>query len=212
MYQCNYCKRFLKEKYNNCPGCGSNSFSKVVSFTEKVIKTPPVGGYKVNLKNYTYEKRNSIIPKGIGIFMISFVFIFIFFFLSDVIDAGWFAIPFVLFSIIALISVFKESSIFFKLANKNDKNVNNNVDRMKYLSLNGILIKNLPYQLEKCKEYNYGKPIYRIKVLYEIEKGRTLSLKSEPKYLTSLGRENGLVDLLIDPNDYSNYYIDFEIY
>ena len=42
--------------------------------------------------------------------------------------------------------------------------------------------------------------------------GKTLSLVSESKYLTTLGREDGLVDLLIDPDDYSNYFIDFEIY
>ena len=140
--------------------------------------------------------------------MIKFVFIFV----DNLLGTDWFAIPFILFGIFAVVTVFKESSIFFKFAKKNNNNVKNNVDRIKKLSKNGILIKNLPYQLEKNKKYNYGKPIYCIKVLYEIEPGKTLSLKSEPKYLTTLGRSNGTVDLLIDPDDYSNYFIDFEIY
>jgi hypothetical protein len=45
-----------------------------------------------------------------------------------------------------------------------------------------------------------------------VEKGKTKCFESEPKYLTALGRDDGTVDLLLDPNDYNNYFIDFEIY
>ena len=56
------------------------------------------------------------------------------------------------------------------------------------------------------------KTTYKVQVIYEIEKGKTKCFESEPKYLTALGRDDGTVDLLVDPDDYSNYFVDFEIY
>ena len=47
MLVCNYCKRNFKEKYKNCPGCGSDSFKQVEDKLDYVIETPPTGGYKL---------------------------------------------------------------------------------------------------------------------------------------------------------------------
>ena len=217
MYQCNYCKRYLKEKYNNCPGCGSDSFKKVASFTEQIIKTPPEGGYKVQLNNFKFQKKGFIIPIVVILYIIFIVFIFDPMFISTGInmrdnDDKIFEIMFIIFGILALSVPIKIIYVIFKELNKENKNINKDINKVKKLSKQGILIKNLPYELKLDKNIVSGKPIYRIKVLYEIEKGRTLSLLSEPKYITTLGREDGTVDLLIDPDDYSNYFIDFEIY
>ena len=76
-----------------------------------------------------------------------------------------------------------------------------------------MLVKNLKYEIEPIdKKINDNQTVYIIKVTYEFEKGKTKCFKSEPKYLTALGSADGTVDLLIDPNDSDNYFIDFEIY
>ena len=76
-----------------------------------------------------------------------------------------------------------------------------------------MLIKNLNYTIKPLDNQLKGpNTVYVIQVIYEIEKGKTKCFISEPKYLTALGRDDGTVDLLVDPNDYTNYFIDFEIY
>ena len=54
-------------------------------------------------------------------------------------------------------------------------------------------------------------PVYCIKVLYD-NNGTEVPFVSNPKYSGKLGDIDGTADLLVDPNDFSNYYIDFEIY
>ena len=61
MYQCTYCGRYLKNKYDNCPACGATDIKTVQNIGEIIIKEPPKGGYVVNLKNLKYE-RNSHRP------------------------------------------------------------------------------------------------------------------------------------------------------
>ena len=212
MYKCNYCNRYLKEKYDECPGCGSTSFKKVASFTHKIIKTPPKGGYKVNINNFKYEKKYLTVPKWIGLIYIIFILMFSGSFILIGIQNKGIGIMFVIGGIFFIVAGTKEIRKFLKQFFNKEKDINNEIDRIKKLASQGMLIKNLPYELKLVDETNLRKPIYCIKVLYEIEKGRTLSLTSEPKHLSALGRDNGTVDLLIDPSDYSNYYIDFEIY
>ena len=52
MYKCNYCGRYLKNQYDVCPGCGSSSFETKSFMGEKVIKTPPNGGYIIQTKDF----------------------------------------------------------------------------------------------------------------------------------------------------------------
>lgn len=108
--------------------------------------------------------------------------------------------------ITTIFKIFKESKDIIQSSNKK-------MDRVKYLAENGMLIKNLKYTIKPVKKNETGPmATYKIQVIYEIEKGKTMCFESEPKYLTALGRDDGTVDLLIDPNDYTNYFIDFEIY
>ncbi len=105
-----------------------------------------------------------------------------------------------------LIQIFKTSNDIIQTSNKK-------MDRVKYLAENGMLIKNLKYTIKPVNKNETGPTAtYKIQVIYEIEKGKTMCFESEPKYLTALARDDGTVDLLIDPNDYTNYFIDFEIY
>jgi len=54
MYICKYCLRNLKKRYETCPGCGASQFEEVKDFREKVIKNPPLGGYKIDFVNYEH--------------------------------------------------------------------------------------------------------------------------------------------------------------
>lgn len=58
MYVCTYCGRHLKKKYDNCPACGAVELEHIQNIGEEIIRTPPDGGYKVNLKNYKHERKN----------------------------------------------------------------------------------------------------------------------------------------------------------
>ena len=235
MYKCNYCGRHLKKKYDKCPACGSNSFKKINNIGQYVIENPPKDGYKINIENYKMQKKPGKFILAIGIFIllyvIGFVSVFVFFGTSDKMDI--FNIVFIfllyntaeikpcsskrhafgLFGLVFLIAGFKTFYDIYKESKKITNPVNRNIKKTKELSKNGILIKNLNYKIKPVDKRIKGPlTVYKIQVLYEVEKGKTKCFESEPKYLTALGRDDGTVDLLLDPNDYNNYFIDFEIY
>jgi len=92
------------------------------------------------------------------------------------------------------------------------KKAQENILRVKKLAMEGFLVKNMPYKLVSSGTVINNQLIYCIQVEYENPSGQKISLQSEPRYNNKLSDKNGTVDLLIDPNDYSNYYIDLEIY
>ena len=214
MYVCNYCNRKLKNHYEVCPGCGGNTFTEKSYLGETTIEIPPVGGYKLDLSNYytaiKKTKRNSNIA-----FVVAFIF-----FLID--------LPFTLISFLTISGeitdivsyVFLITTIGIPLAivigsliyrRKNIKNYTNDINRISKLSTTGLLVKGLKYQLENDGTKVMDKPIhFYIKVTYENANGSKIPLTSEIKY--NRPEQDDTADLLIDPNDYSNYFIDFEIY
>ena len=216
MYLCNYCGRHLKKKYEKCPACGSTSFKHIQNYGEEVIKEPPKDGYKVNFQNFKYEKKFHWPFVLVGLFIAVFTIIFVVLYVSPFFEDGkfnMFGIPFALFAIIALIVAMANARKFFSQSKEIRSKSNNDIDKVKHLAKNGMLIKNLKYTIKPVKEMIQGnKTVYQIQVIYEIEKGKTKKFLSEPKYLSALGRDDGTVDLLVDPDDYSNYFIDFEIY
>ena len=218
MYICEYCGRHLKKKYDKCPACSSTSFKKVQNIGEEIIKVPPKDGYKVNLKNFKYERKGHRPATIVGLWVLGFGLVFCSIFAYVGFTAAeestpWFGYIFVGFAVIALISILKMAFTFLGASKKIIQESNRDINKVKYLSQHGMLIKNLKYQIKPVKRTIQGdKTVYRIQVIYEIEKGKTKCFESEPKYLTALGRDDGTVDLLIDPNDYSNYFVDFEIY
>ncbi len=216
MYRCEYCNRYLKKKYDKCPGCGGNKFNKIEGYEYKVIKEAPNGGYKIDFKNYNILKDYSKVPKWIIIIILLSEIAFCLFFLYIIFEMSeenlLFRNIFSLCIILMGISIAIELIKMMKPYRKKEKEIDKNINNIEKLKTKGILIKNLPYELKIVDKKQIGKKIYCIHVIFEIEKGHTLSLKSEPRYLGTLGRENGTVDVLIDPEDYKNYYIDFEIY
>lgn len=84
------------------------------------------------------------------------------------------------------------------------------IKKIKYLSNNGKLVKGIPYTLEDSNVYENGTQLKKIVVNYTLPNGVTRRLVSDLKS-NYYGNNDGFVDLLIDPNDENNYFIDFEI-
>ena len=85
---------------------------------------------------------------------------------------------------------------------------NKKIKRLKKLNKTGKLVKGLPYSLENTNVSVNGQTLLRIKVEYRIPTGELETLTSYPILKKS---DSNTVDLLIDENDTTNYYIDFEI-
>ena len=217
MYICNYCKRNFKEKHEICPGCGGKTFHEKAYLGEIIIKTPPEGGYTVSNKTFKTKRKHVrnvtliwiIIAAIVTVFLAPMGLLYTFFsilsheFVFDI-DMLFLSIP----SLIPIIIVI--GAIIYNIRAK--KKIKKEKEKIKYLANNGYLVKNLPYELVGDGSYFYGKPIHLlIKVTYENANGVKIPLLSDIKYDAMEGNKK-TVDLLIDPNNYSNYYIDYEIY
>lgn len=88
--------------------------------------------------------------------------------------------------------------------------INKIIKKTKYLNSNGKLIRGIPYTLEDTNISENGIPLKKIVINYTLPNGTTRRLVSDSK-ANYYNNDDGLVDLLIDPNDENNYFIDFEI-
>ena len=194
MQVCNYCKRVLKEEYETCPGCGASDFSNKAYLGEMVIKKVPEGGYKLKLINY----KNSLWIGNAAII----VSLLVWFMLQT------YFFPLVLPPLLAGLMFLVPSIVFRNKASKNIK-------RLKELSNKGILVKAMPYNVVKINQHliSSKKEKKCIEVIYDNSAGVGIPLYSEVKYdIDNESKKYKTVDLLIDPEDYSNFYIDYEIY
>ena len=216
MLVCNYCGRNFKNEYNTCPGCGSTIFNRVSDFGEKVIKKPPEGGYVINVDNFEKSKKMANIVKWIGWGLLIFMITFDLPFLLGGILAGQedllFGLTFSITSLVVTIPFVIISIVLISISKSMKKKAQENILRVKKLAKEGVLVKNMPYKLVSSGTEINNQPIYCIQVEYENSSGQKIPLNSEPRYNNKLSNKNGTVDLLIDPDDYSNYYIDLEIY
>lgn len=85
------------------------------------------------------------------------------------------------------------------------------IKKAKWLAQNGTLIKGLKYKMVSTGTKIFGKKIMRIQVEYKLPSGDIIELKGNPRYDFKTHYSDSGADLLIDPNDTNNYYIDFEI-
>lgn len=85
------------------------------------------------------------------------------------------------------------------------------INLVKELNKTGVLIKQLKYELAPTGREVNNKEILAPVVYYTQPNGVTLKLKGDPRHDRKLHDEDGLVDLVIDPNNPDNYFIDFEI-
>lgn len=212
MKKCDYCGRYFKEIHETCPGCGSTSFQNISNFGTIKITDVPQGGYKLDTDNFKSDKKLFSIFYYAGIVTIAMGIIFsIIPLLFSIVATGndFFGITFAL----ASISICIVTGLPFILIGKYGiKKYKKNIEKLNILSQKGILIKNMPYEIKPTGTVVNNQRVYAIEVQYELDNGTKIPLRSEAKYDGILARPDGTVDLLIDPNDISNYFIDFEIY
>ena len=215
MYICDYCGRNFKNHYDSCPGCGSTSLHTASYVGEVVIKTPPKGGYHINNDNLLKAKSFGGIFKWVGLGLSIFIVLsfipFLFAGLFTMKEEFEFGLSFIILPLcVSLIFVIVGVG-FFIGGLKYQKKVNKEMERIQKLSTMGTLIKNIPYDLVPSNIQVNGRDVYCLKIVYKNSNGVEIPLVSDPKYNAVLGDKDGTCDLLIDPNDYSNYYIDLEI-
>lgn len=85
------------------------------------------------------------------------------------------------------------------------------IKKIKELNKYGKLVKNLPYRLEPSGITVNNVPVQRPVVDYTLASGVKVTLYGDPRMDRKVADEDGMVDLIIDENDPSNYFIDFEI-
>lgn len=88
---------------------------------------------------------------------------------------------------------------------------NDRVKRLNVLANTGVLVKNLQYTMEPTGVRINDREILAITVDYTLPTGSKIHLVGDPRYDRQQSDADGLVDLLIDPSDNSNFYIDFNI-
>lgn len=81
----------------------------------------------------------------------------------------------------------------------------------KELAKSGVLVKNLPYNLVNSNISVNNVPLKCIYTTYKFPDGILREIKSEALKGHILSDADGMCDLLYDPNNYDNYFIDFEI-
>ena len=232
MLVCNYCGRHFKHEYESCPGCGSGNFKKINDIKEMVIEKAPSDGYHITIDSFEKEKKMHKIIKiilyvflGTGLIssllfiipILIIIGIIIFSVLTtNGIQEAEPLIPMILFLIIFLFIVVGSNGgmifLFKLLLDNQQERIDKDIVRVNKLAKEGMLIKNMPYELVESGNVIMGKPVYCIKVDFKFENGTVIPLTSNPKFDGVDRDKDNSADLLIDKNDYSNYYIDFEIY
>ena len=110
---------------------------------------------------------------------------------------------FIVFSILGGIAIVISICNFVKTSKR--------IKVVKYLNQNGKLVKNLPYRMENTNVKYNNRIIARPVVDYRLPNGSIVKLKGEGRYDFKYRDDDGFVDLLIDPNDFNLYFVDFEI-
>lgn len=85
------------------------------------------------------------------------------------------------------------------------------IKRATHLENYGTLIQGIPCRFENTIFTVNGRRILRAVVDYTLPNGTELHLLGAPIYDKIKLDHEGVIDLLIDMNDYSNYYLDFNI-
>lgn len=91
------------------------------------------------------------------------------------------------------------------------KKVNKKIKEVIDLNQYGKLVKNLPYKLEDARVFINNVQLKRIVVDYTLPDGSRTTLYGEPRYDKKYIDDDMMVDLIIDENDPSKYFIDLEI-
>ena len=91
------------------------------------------------------------------------------------------------------------------------RRVSNRIKKMNELATYGKLIRGLEFETIPSSTYINGRNVPQIKIKYQMPDGTIRELISDKRYDMIDGAYGKTVDLLIDENDPSTYYIDFNI-
>ena len=89
--------------------------------------------------------------------------------------------------------------------------IRKNLKNYDHLETKGVLYRNLPYRMEESNMMVNNRKLMRIVVDFAMPNGSIVIIKGEPRYDLKNNYDDGLVDVLIDLNDTSKYFIDFNI-
>ena len=214
MRKCKYCGRYYKN-YETCPGCGSVQFEEIQNPGAIFINEIPEGGYKIDMSNQKRDSGIGFVLKIIGLGLIGYslvIFLFAFFIAMSVSfaeDAPSFDGTFEYFLAyfeLGLVLNFIIPSPYFgilfywigSLISKKTKSTKKNLERLR---TNGILIKNLKYQMKNNQ----------IEIIYKNDSGIRIPFKSKYLYRVPPVLPD-TCDILFDRDDPGIYYVDFDIY
>ena len=101
--------------------------------------------------------------------------------------------------------------IFMGLAIYNMNKITKRVRKVKQLNEIGKLVKGVPYEMKETGMSVNEVEIYKPVAKYYTPTGELLELNGDARFDHKSEDYDGLVDLVIDENDHTNYFIDFEI-
>ncbi|MBR2828175.1 MAG: hypothetical protein IKE70_02975 [Bacilli bacterium] len=187
----------MRNKVDNCYSCGSNDFYENEKDKILIIKTPKEG-FKIStiyeeeqLSKYKKYKKIGLLTLPIyflGILMIWFPLVSIIYF--------YIVLNIIIITLFMLISGFYGENHYKK-----------EIRRLNKLKYNGTLVKNLSYSIKSINN-NY----YKCVVSFQMDHNtKSIKLTSNKMFATELFYKDNLIDVLINPNDYNDYYIGFDI-
>ncbi len=205
MYQCIYCGNRTDDNNSPCTGCGSKDFKKYEPEKPTVITRPPQGGYTLKINNGEYnryrEEQDKKKLKKVFIGMVIMFIIFVFYIYKNT-YSPMFPILLVMFGVILFTTILLAPKIIKRFYERRNY-------KHDHLARNGILVKNLPYKVITRDFPNHNYKFCTLEVKYEIN-GEMQTFMSHPFFDDNFPKDK--VDLLYDPDDLSNNYIDFNIY
>lgn len=101
--------------------------------------------------------------------------------------------------------------VFMLIGLINIRKITKSIKNIKYLNKHGKLIKNIPYYTEPSNISINDRVLERLVVDYTFPNGKEISLYSDLRYDGKTYDSDGMVDLLIDEDDPTKYFIDLEI-
>ena len=113
--------------------------------------------------------------------------------------------------LIAMSSLFLVPIVFTLIGLFGMRRVSNRIKKMNELATYGKLIRGLEFETIPSSTYINGRNVPQIKIKYQMPDGTIRELISDKRYDMIDGAYGKTVDLLIDENDPSTYYIDFNI-
>jgi len=83
--------------------------------------------------------------------------------------------------------------------------------KAKKLAMDGVLVKGIPYKVEYSNVSVNDVRLRTFNISFAFPDGIIRNLKSNPIYEEITTDSDGLCDMIYDPDNYNNYYIDLEI-